>query len=146
MPHLEISLLGTLSLTLDSQPLSHIESDKGRALLAYLAMESDRPHRRETLAGLLWPDHADRAGRQNLRRMLYNLRRVLAGDQDPNAFLSASHQDIQFNPASDHRLDVRLLTDAFDACESHAHLSVDTCKFCVERLETATALYKGELN
>jgi hypothetical protein len=31
------------------------KSNKVRALLAYLAVEMDRPHRREVLAGLLWP-------------------------------------------------------------------------------------------
>ena len=44
------------------------------ALLVYLAVESERPHRRESLVGLLWPDYAERSARANLRHSLANLR------------------------------------------------------------------------
>ena len=53
MAHLSISLLGTFQVILDGEPVTAFESDKVRALLAYLAVESDRPHRRGTLACLL---------------------------------------------------------------------------------------------
>ena len=56
MAHLSISLLGTFQVILDGKQVTAFESDKVRALLAYLAVESDRPHRRETLACLLWPE------------------------------------------------------------------------------------------
>ena len=53
MPRLILSLLGTFQVTLDGQQVTGFKSDKVRALLAYLAVETDRPHRREVLAGLL---------------------------------------------------------------------------------------------
>ena len=53
---LEIRTFGGLSVELAGQPVGAFESDKVRALLAYLAAESERPHRRECLAGLFWPD------------------------------------------------------------------------------------------
>ena len=43
----------------DGAPITAFESDKVRALLAYLAVESGRPQRREMLAGLLWPERPD---------------------------------------------------------------------------------------
>ena len=52
MAHLTIRLLGALQVTLDGAPLTDFESDKERALLAYLAEESGQPHTREKLAGL----------------------------------------------------------------------------------------------
>jgi hypothetical protein len=52
MAHLSIRLLGSLQVTLDDEPITAFESDKVRALLAYLATESALPHRRERLAGL----------------------------------------------------------------------------------------------
>ena len=55
-------------VTLDGAPVTGFESDKVRALLAYLAVESDRPHRRETLAGLLWPEQPENAARLSLRQ------------------------------------------------------------------------------
>ena len=63
MAHLSLSLLGPLRVTLAGEPVSGFESDKARALLAYLAAEADRPHRRSSLVGLFWPDWPDRAAR-----------------------------------------------------------------------------------
>ena len=77
MAHLSISLLGSFQVTLDGEPVTGFESARVRALLAYLAVESDRPHRRETLAGLLWPNWPDRSARTNLRRALSNLRKAI---------------------------------------------------------------------
>ena len=68
MADLSIYLLGTLTATLDGEPVGGFASDKVRALLAYLAAEPDRPHRRETLTGLLWPDYPETAARTSLRR------------------------------------------------------------------------------
>jgi len=56
MPLLTLRVLGLLQVAGAGTPLSTLESDRARALLAYLAVEADRPHRRETLIGLLWPD------------------------------------------------------------------------------------------
>ena len=74
---LSLSLLGTYGVTLHGAPAAGIESDRVRALLAYLAVESDRPHRRQVLAALLWPDRPESRARGNLRQALYNLRRAL---------------------------------------------------------------------
>ena len=48
MTRLSVSLLGPLRVTVDGEPVVRFQTDKVRALLAYLAVESDRPHRRET--------------------------------------------------------------------------------------------------
>ena len=68
MPQLSLHLLGTFEGSLDATPITDFESDKERALLIYLATESDRSQHREMLAGLLWPDMADRDARTNLRQ------------------------------------------------------------------------------
>ena len=54
MPHLSVRLLGGLQVLVDDIPVTAFESDKVRALLAYLAVEA-RPHPRLALADLLWP-------------------------------------------------------------------------------------------
>jgi len=58
MRRLCIKLLGTLQATLDGDPII-FKTDKTRALLAYLAVENHRSHRREHLAGLLWSDQPE---------------------------------------------------------------------------------------
>jgi len=80
MAHLSLSLLGPFQASLDGEPVTDFESTKVRALLAYLAVEANRPHRRDVLAGLLWPDWPDRDALSNLRYALSNLRQVI-GDR-----------------------------------------------------------------
>ncbi len=112
MAHLTVSLLGTFQVSLDGRPVTGFKSNKARALLAYLAAEADRPHRRETLAGLLWPDRPDRDALGNLRYTLASLRRTLGDPTATAPFLLITHQTVQFNPGSDSWLDVAQLERA----------------------------------
>ena len=58
MARLTLSLMGPLEVRQDGEPLTSFASNKVRALLAYLAVEAGRPHRREVLA-VVWPDSHD---------------------------------------------------------------------------------------
>jgi DNA-binding SARP family transcriptional activator len=137
MARLSISLLGTFEVTLDGKPVTGFASDKVRALLAYLAAEPDRPHRRETLAGLLWTDYPEASARTSLRRALSNLRRAI-GDHDAEPpFLSISRQSVQFNCSSDAWCDVSAVERALVAPELHASP--------LDQLAQAVELYRGEL-
>jgi DNA-binding SARP family transcriptional activator/tetratricopeptide (TPR) repeat protein len=106
MSRLILSLLGRFQATLEGQPISTFESDKVRALLVYLAVESRRPHSREKLAGLLWSTWPKRSARANLSHALSTLRQAIGdGGADPPV-LFASRQDIEFNPHGDVWVDV----------------------------------------
>ena len=110
MDRLSIRLLGPFQVSLDGHPVTGFVSDKARALLAYLAVEAERPHRRESLAGLLWPDYPEQDARTSLRTALANVRKRI-GDREANPpFLQISHQTIQFSLASDIWIDVVALT------------------------------------
>jgi DNA-binding SARP family transcriptional activator len=123
MARLSVRLLGPLQVTLEEEPVTRFESDKARALLAYLVVETEQPHRREKLAGLLWPDWSEGAARANLRRTLANLRQAIgdrtssgdeatpAGSGAPPPFLNITRQTIQFNSDSDAWVDVTRFTD-----------------------------------
>src|SRR5512139_3728786 len=106
MTHLSISLLGGFEVTLDGEPVASFESNKVRALLAYLATETDRAHSREKLAALLWPDMPDQAARSNLRYALSNLRKAIGDLHASPPFLNISGQTIQLNLESDLEVDV----------------------------------------
>ena len=67
MPRLAIFLFGPFQVTLDGAPVTDFKTNKGQALLAYLAVEADRAHERESLTGLLWPEQPEEAARVNLR-------------------------------------------------------------------------------
>jgi len=142
MAHLSLSLLGALQVTLDGEPVTRFGSVKTQALLAYLVAEADRPHRRETLAGLLWPQQPDRAARSNLRHALYMLRHAIGdrGETHTEAavppVLLVTRETVQFDCTSDCWVDVhafRALTQEEDSADSP-----------IGRLTQAVALYRGD--
>ena len=144
MRHLSISLLRSFDVTLDGKPVPQFESDKARALLAFLAVENDRPHRRETLAGLLWPDRPERKARQSLSQALYTLREVLGERESAVPLLHATHQTLHL-PANERiRVDVPDFERLLDQCPKdaplHAPCQVNGCF-----LQQAAELYRTDL-
>jgi predicted ATPase/DNA-binding SARP family transcriptional activator len=144
MPHLSISLLGPVQVSLDGQVLSGFAYNKARALLTYLAVEADRPQQRDAIVGLLWPDMPDAAARTNLRQVLTSLRDTI-GPGDPAApFLITTRDTVQLNPASDYTLDVTRFTALLDECARHRHRHIARCPICAARLAEAAQLYRGD--
>ena len=99
MARLSLALLGPLQVRLDDQPVSSLAYAKVRALLAYLAVEA-RPHGRDALAELLWPEQPPAAARRSLRVALSTLRQALGEATAPVPFLIASRESVQVNRAS----------------------------------------------
>ena len=144
MTHLSLSVLGMLQVSLDGQPVVGFESNKTRALLAYLAVEAERPHSRDELAGLLWPEQPEQAARNNLRQTLANLRHAISDQTVDPAFLLITRETVQFNSGSDTWLDAAEFGDLLDACDVHIHRRSETCKSCAQRLQQAGDLYRGD--
>jgi predicted ATPase/DNA-binding SARP family transcriptional activator len=135
MARLSLRLLGTLQATVDDCALAGFRSDKERGLLAYLAEESQQPHRRAKLAGLLWPELTESAARNNLRRALSNLRRTIGDRNYPAApLLLVTSQTIQFDAAGDASVDVLTFRTLLDPSKQPT----------VEQLEAAIELYRGD--
>src|SRR4051794_24667907 len=143
MARLSVALFGPPQVTRAGQPLAGFESNKVWALLAYLIVESDRPHQRDALAGMLWPDQPDPVARHNLRQALANLRQVLGDAHAAPPFLLITRTTLQFNAASDYDLDVAALVAHLDACTRHIHQQPETCTFCARQRRQAVALYRG---
>ncbi len=89
----EIWLLGDCRFTEQGVPLEQFGYDKVRALFAFLTAEP-RPHRREALAAIFWPDQDSEGGRRNLRTALSYLRRALGGGAA--TLLRTDRQNIRF--------------------------------------------------
>ncbi|HZM23245.1 MAG TPA: hypothetical protein VFC02_15960, partial [Anaerolineales bacterium] len=73
---LVVKLLGKFEVSRDGKPIS-ITSRPAQSLFAYLIMSAGTAHRREKLAGLLWPDSLEETARSNLRSALWKIRKAL---------------------------------------------------------------------
>lgn len=135
MAHLALHLLGSFQATLGREPITNFESTKVRALLAYLAVEGHRIHRRQTLVGLLWPDYPEFNARRNLSRALTNLRTAIGDRKASPPFLLITHESIQFNTQSDYWLDVH----AFNSALTKSHSG----DFTTSQLKAAIQHYTG---
>lgn len=144
MTRLSIEVLGSLQVTLDDSLITTLESVKARALLSYLAVESDRPHRRETLVGLLWPDFPEEISRHNLRQALFNLRSVIGDHNASPPYLLITRDTIQFNRESDYSLDLAQFNHHFITCEEKLSKCLDDCSIHASHLEEMVKLYRGE--
>lgn len=140
---LSLSLLGSVQITLNEQPIAGFDYDKVRALLLFLVMDADQPHRRETVAELLWPDQPDQIGRDNLRQALATLRRHIRDHEAKPPFLLITRETLQFNRDSAYRLDAETFVMLLKANAAHQHAHADTCAECIQRLEEAAELYRG---
>lgn len=144
MAALKLRFLGQFQVTRDAQPVTAFESDKVRALLAYLAVEAAQPHARSTLTALLWPDYDETSARGSLRQALYQLRLVLGDMDNTPANLLVTRQTLQFNPAAPDQCDVTAFVSRLQHCASHAHSQLEQCPACLAQLRQAVELYQGE--
>jgi DNA-binding SARP family transcriptional activator len=139
---LRLQFLGGFAVERAGKPVTAFESDKCRLLLAYLAVESDRPHRRERLAGIFWPDKPENNAHHNLSQALWSLNKSL--QDSPHASpIEATTKEIRLLP-QDTWLDVQEFQSLIRACSAHGHTAIGACRPCLERLEDAAALYKGD--
>lgn len=131
---LQLLLLGDFHAYLHGQPIAGVSYAKMRALLAYLAVERERDHRREVLANLLWGDRNATTARGNLRRTLSDLRRVLELPSG-EVFFSVSKNSIRFVANAD--IDVHDFT-------AGAPSGSEDGGAALEHDERMLALYRGE--
>lgn len=138
-----ISLLGPFSVAVNGEPLIGFESQKSRALLAYLAVEAEQNHSRSTLATLLWPEATANTARKNLRQALYNLRQTLSEIAAAD-LLHITPQVVRFSPGAGVQVDVRTFAELLETSKRHPHRRLDSCPACRERLRQAVQLYGGD--
>lgn len=144
MPRLRVELLGMLRVTLDGVAADAFGYDKVRALLAYLAVERDRPHSRAALAELFWPEQPAQTARASLRRALAALRHALGDRDTPRPLVLADRATLQLNPAADIDVDALEFQALVAACDAHHHAASALCAPCAARLERAAVLHRGD--
>lgn len=124
---LEIHLLGKFEL-IDGSETLELPSRKAQSLLAYLLLNQGVHHRREKIAGLLWPDSEETKARNQLRYAHWQLRKVV-GDQ----YFESDKISIAINPEADFWTDV-------------SQIDIDNPESLrPEELQQVLSVYNGEL-
>ena len=125
MTTLELRFLGGFVIRQDGRPLVALKSQKGQALLCYLAV-TGKAHSRSALAGLLWADVPEMNAQTNLRKTLNRLKPHLSDR------LLATRSTLAFDRDAPHWLDV---------AEFEANVA---SRVEIDRLEKAITLYQGD--
>jgi len=136
MIRLKIWLFGPPRIELDGTPVE-VDTRKAIALLAYLTI-TGRPHGRDALAALLWPDLNQDRARAALRRTLSALRKGLGGSglAAGRSLVSLEFEDMWLDTARFHEL--------IGAARTHDHPATDVCRRCISDLREAAELSRGE--
>ena len=130
---LEIRLFGQFEVQRDDT-LVEIPSRPAQSLLAYLVLNPGIAHRREKLAGLLWPDSTEANARSYLRKALWQIRKSLAvGSTEEDEYLLVDDISIGFNSQADYWLDANALRYEITPSSS------------IEDQIKSLSVYKGEL-
>ena len=134
-----LRLLGGFALSRDGQPCE-LAYGKGRALVAYLAVETGRAHSRTELASMFWPSLGREAALTNLRQVLGDLRRALAARDGEESPLQVGREYIRIDPDG---LEIDATEFSAGAAECPAsHTSTD-CAACLVQMEALAGRYRG---
>ena len=135
-PQLRLELLGPVHVAVRGAALV-VDTRKATALLAYLAI-GGRPASRETLAALLWPESDEAGAHGALRRTLSVLKAALGG-----VGLEIDRGSVGLR-LKDVEVDAWRFERALARVRAHDHPTDGRCLECLDALEEAVALDRGE--
>jgi DNA-binding SARP family transcriptional activator len=146
MSRLNIHLFGKFSVECDQEVLCNFNAYKVQELFTYLLVYRNRPHARETLAGLLWDNATTEKSRKYLRQAIWHLQTAFdtqKGWDVSGITLQVDHDWVQIETNETVWLDVAILEEAFRLIEG-----VESCDLTAEQavsLQVAVELYRGDL-
>ncbi len=144
MSILRIKCFGDLQVELNGETVSNFETDKARALLVYLAIESARPLQRSHIAGMLWSEEAEERALHNLRQTLSSLRKTLGDSANTPRFILADRDSIRINPSADVWIDTIAFIQYLSCAYRHYQRRIGRGSFNVRYLQKALKVYRGQ--
>src|SRR6266704_2010694 len=114
MPQLKLLFLGAPRVQHQERWIE-FDRHKSLALLAYLSL-TGQPHRRDSLAALLWPDLDQRRARAGLRRVLFSLQDTLPGN-----WWEVEREAVSLRPGPELWVDAAHFGQLLAGCREHAH-------------------------
>lgn len=143
MPDLQIHLFGKFSVRHDDRPATGFDAYKEQELLSYLLLHRNRPHSRETLAGLLWGDASTEKSKKYLRQALWHIQAALEARPGGGAVLSVEHDWVQLNAGVALWLDVEMFERTFMLVQDRRGADLDAER--LGALQAAVQIYRGDL-
>ncbi|MFN7931237.1 MAG: bacterial transcriptional activator domain-containing protein [Blastocatellia bacterium] len=142
MPALKCYLFGQFHMKYEEQVWYGPESSKANELLCYLLAHPATPHRRETLAGLLWGDYSGLQSKKCLRQALWQLQSgyvaFLGATSEP--LITTTPEWVRINASAQLWEDITLFEQAYAALPRDAALTADIAA----HLHQAVEVYQGE--
>lgn len=136
MPTLQLQLLGHFQLLVNGAPVL-IHQARLQSLLAYLLLHRHSSQPRQHLSFVFWPNSSEAQARANLRKALYDLRRLLP---DLDDYVQVDRHAARAQESATVWLDVSAFEEQLaQAAEAGQPPAVQAA------LEQAAALYQGEL-
>lgn len=143
MDTMKIHLFGKFTLQRDNIILSGLDAQKVQELFCFLLTYRNRPHRRETLATMLWGDFSTKQSRKNLRQgfwMLQSALRPMMEAGEPPLLL-AEDDWVQVNPEANFWLDISAFERVYQRMHALSVYNLDTPQ--AEELHTAVHLHNS---
>ena len=137
MGELRLALLGSPQIYVNGEE-KILRERKAIALLAWLAVEQT-VQSRDTLATLFWPEHDQQRARANLRYLLWSLRKSVGEE-----WLTTEGDQLGLADGADVQVDVTEFQRYLAEWRGHSHPADVPCAACVEALEAAVELYRGD--
>lgn len=145
MSALSIHLFGKFGAHCDNQLVQGLDACKVQELLSYLLIYRDRPHARETLAGMLWGESSTEKSKKYLRQALWQLQTALDGQGRSNGghMLVVEHDWVQFNLNADLWFDVARFEQAYALAQGSSGCDMEANQ--TQAIQLALQLYRGDL-
>jgi DNA-binding SARP family transcriptional activator len=142
---MSVRLFGGLSIERNGNTVDGLTGSKVQELFCYLLLQRGRPHPREALASLLWADSPTAQSKKYLRQALWQLQSALKGEHDhPEGRVCLIDTEwVRLNSAAHLWLDVAQFESVALLTRGVPSEQLDATS--VEALQTAAALYRGDL-
>jgi len=138
----QISLFGKFQTLHHNATTAGLEKRKAQELLAYLLLYRNRPHPRETLAGLLWGDIPTVQSKKYLRQTLWQINAAIQNDlREP--ILQVEAEWVCLHSTQELWVDAVMFEEMSDRLRELAGQQLDDN--AANDLQQAVSLYQGEL-
>jgi|HubBroStandDraft_2_1064218.scaffolds.fasta_scaffold00091_4 DNA-binding SARP family transcriptional activator len=145
MDGLTVRLFGKLVVQRADQNIEGLHSSKVLELFGYLLLNRARPHTRESLATLLWPESTANISRKYLRQAMWQLHLALmdSGNGDGPRLFVIEDNSVRLESPSLFWLDVDVFEQAASEVQGLRGEELDAGR--ARRLAEAVSLYRGDL-